>query len=320
MISNLTTHPQLNNIKPKTNKFFLFGCWLEKQKCNNKYCFENTIDNIEKNIDDYDFGIIAGDNVYPNKDGVHEISTIELGFTKLLKLNKPVYIILGNHDVYQCNTIEEEFKYNKNKLFNMPSNYYDLFYGNNHFIFIDTNLLNNDDDFCYSKLKNFDLSKEKEKMFTWLEKVISYKAENIFIIGHDPIITCKSKKGIPKVLQIDDFDRFINIFSKYQNITYLCADTHNYQKIILNIPDKNFKMNVIIAGTGGAHADFIDKNNVEKCLQDDRYNIKISEFDNAFGYVDINLNNFEIKYIKNINYKKKYIKYKSKYLGKKIDF
>ena len=93
-------------------EFIFFGCW------NKGYCDDNRRNNgmsavfntIKQNREIPDFYIIAGDNYYPKKTTEKiqgrkvKIKTLEQnnllsGFNCLERLQRPVHVLLGNHDV-----------------------------------------------------------------------------------------------------------------------------------------------------------------------------------------------------------------------------
>ena len=107
-------------------KFAFFGCWNEthypsdKPEDNNAPCFkiqENTTKNpcdefssvlndIKQKHNDIDFLVVAGDNYYPKKkteNGIKtkkfELTDFNKGFNALKLIDKPTYLLLGNHDV-----------------------------------------------------------------------------------------------------------------------------------------------------------------------------------------------------------------------------
>ena len=217
-------------------------------------------------------------------------------------------MILGNHDVKECHTISEHIILSKKKDFIMPSNYYDgIFTFNNNcmikFIFIDTNLLENNHS-CLKKLYNKDkLNDMQNDMIKWLNNSISSSGniKNIVIVGHTPIITCKNKsksKSKSKILFINMIDKLMRILirqeHKNKNFYYICADTHNYQEIELRHDPENFMIKIIIAGTGGAHPDCMDEKIFSDCKMQCKNDIKINniiykciplKYDNSYGYI-----------------------------------
>ena len=108
----------------KTKKFAFFGCWNEthypskenldapcfqiqenttKNPCNE---FSFVLNNLKQNHNDIDFLVVAGDNYYPEKKTENGIKTKKFeptdfnkGFEALKSINKPTYLLLGNHDV-----------------------------------------------------------------------------------------------------------------------------------------------------------------------------------------------------------------------------
>lgn len=133
--------------------------------------------------------------------------------------------------------------------------------------------------------------------------------EQIFIMGHTPLFTCKNDK-----ISIYDIDKKVHKFREiiYQlfdiltdnNIIYLCADTHNFS--IMKITHNGKVLIQITAGTGGADPDLIiGKFNKEKIknLSFDTIHEDIlikKDYDiqaytvNSYGYVNINIDDDHI--------------------------
>lgn len=154
-----------------SDPFFFFGCW------NRDNCEEGcptvprdaVLQALETKEKTFNFGVIAGDNVYPKtvKDGCTKYkkyykSTLKRGFDKLAASTsgKQKHVILGNHNVVsgmsKTNTngqiVKEEgvFKAEKDILtrYNEPPNVFQLYekaatHVNKDaydFVFINTNL------------------------------------------------------------------------------------------------------------------------------------------------------------------------------------
>jgi len=97
-----------NTIDKATNcsKFIFFGCW-NNINCKSEYIYRNIIlDYISKNEKDIKQIYIAGDNWYTNKKKINEdeyklyfTEVLRTGYDKLYRMNKEIYIAVGNHDV-----------------------------------------------------------------------------------------------------------------------------------------------------------------------------------------------------------------------------
>ncbi len=97
-----------NGIDTATNcsKFILFGCW-NNINCKGEYIYRNMVlDYITKNEKDVKQLYIAGDNWYNNKKKINEeefklyfTEILRTGYDKLYRMNKEIYIAVGNHDV-----------------------------------------------------------------------------------------------------------------------------------------------------------------------------------------------------------------------------
>jgi hypothetical protein len=236
---------------------------------------------------------------------------------------------------------------------NLPNNYYSNTFQKDNmnikFIFIDTNLFSQNENY----IDNINLFYNKEpvldildQMFIWLEKELkdSDKYDWIFLSGHDPIASFKIKKEkhITHISNIDILTKFMNLIN-HPNIIYLCADTHNFQHNIIKF-NNNYPIQEFIIGTGGADPDdilpiYIDKDEQEILFEDgNRLGIKMIDTKMPYGYGEFYVDNNIITYnfigmnsntIEKLNidiiptkldYKSKYLKYKKKYLAiKKIN-
>ena len=143
----------------KNMKICTFGCWNNPNNLNGKnpYFYE-----ILEYLTKYECDeiIVLGDNYYPNKpcqkkdkkdkkdkkatiDWNEHISFFYDSITRLININKPIHMIMGNHDI-------EDFKENNELLLTQlnipeihtlfPFNYIEK--GNNILLFIDTTIYN----------------------------------------------------------------------------------------------------------------------------------------------------------------------------------
>jgi hypothetical protein len=97
-----------NTIDKATNcsNFIFFGCW-NNINCKSEYIYRNIIlDYISKNEKDIKQIYIAGDNWYTNKKKINEdefklyfTEVLRTGYDKLYRMNKDIYIAVGNHDI-----------------------------------------------------------------------------------------------------------------------------------------------------------------------------------------------------------------------------
>lgn len=270
-------------------KFFILGCWNNKS-CDENKCLRSVIDKIKINKNKYKFGIIAGDNIYPQNKKYNE-NTLISGFECLKTINLPLYIVLGNHDTNRKNIMNLQLEYNSQN-FKVGLNYTYL-YGNCLFIFVNTNNLNIS--INYNQFKNF------------LVNSLNKKANLYVIVGHHPLISCKIKNKDKYIKQHNLLDILDLLTNKNGNkkIYYLCADTHNYQNIkITNLKNNNI-LNHIVIGTGGAKPDSIcskltsyisNKVMINDMEISREYKIEIEEIKYPFGYCEVFVNNDKLNF------------------------
>jgi hypothetical protein len=161
-------------------KFFFFGCWNRRGSENQNKCTDHIVTGIKSAKNHYDFGVILGDNIYPNEKQIkteplsvsHNSNTatgtatdtikvkekkvffdskMEAGIASLESIGLPLHIILGNHDIEDCKMLQYQMNTipltKDSNLVNwkFKSNLYSKLYQTNmhqiRLILIDTNLL-----------------------------------------------------------------------------------------------------------------------------------------------------------------------------------
>jgi hypothetical protein len=297
----------------ETPTFFFFGCWNRdtcpgcEQAQNSTPLRDNramVLENLSKQK--FDFGIIAGDNVYPikskdteGKKKTYFKETLERGVRsvrKAIQNNNPtmVSVIMGNHNAAASVAAAEEELFNdKNgpfKLYQEPATYVphisnsgEILY---EFIFINT---------------NYDVS----DITIGIEDCMNNKCQGkrVYIIGHEPIIAARLKKQ-QMFTTLDCADTLLEfLFERIRDgweIAYLCADVHNFQALTVSQRDDQGNVHtlpVIVSGTGGAepdldifHSDF--KLNQPHVVQfNTKFSVTLHAKSPPYGYCLINGNN-----------------------------
>ena len=291
-------------------KFFFFGCW------NRDICDGQTIHyrnmvlehlELAQEYKQFDFGVVAGDNIYPlksdNKSKSYYGETIVNGFQKLQKSmkDKETHIILGNHNA-QTNVLNKERELTRdNKLFAL---YEDIATvtswsddDNNvicNFIFLNTNTFIPDN-----------MTSVVDELQNALN---SCTAKTIYLVGHDPLVASKIKNG-RLFTHIHGIKMILDVLFNYmqktsKNITYLCADVHNFQALTITrvIDDIKYTLPIIVAGTGGADPDLdifdpnIKQQNFKEDIDD--YKVQVHMKDKPYGYCIIDILKRKIRYYK----------------------
>lgn len=108
-----------NNIDNSSyySKFVFFGCW-NNINCDSEYIYRDIVlDYISNNEKDVKQIYIAGDNWYTNKKIINNIEyklyipdILRTGYDKLYRMDKDIYIAVGNHDVDKDNDDTDELK------------------------------------------------------------------------------------------------------------------------------------------------------------------------------------------------------------------
>ena len=241
---------------PMKTKFFFFGCW-NLDNCAALDFRHEVITSIRSHP--FDFGIIAGDNIYPRKSQdkkPYYQSTLQT-FHKLPKI--PIYVTIGNHDVKkesilrkQLITVEESNATSDTRLI-MTSNVMNEKRGQIRILCIDTNLLGGSIPAIYSIPDiPFLICKNGEDVVKWLSTQLSiFHVGWTIIVGHEPLVTVRPDKE--RISQLSYADELIELIAAHKRCVYMCADTHNFQAWNITCGSNTFPM--IVSGTGGAKPD-----------------------------------------------------------------
>lgn len=291
------------------NNFISFGCWNQTSGGVKKVL--DTLKRIET-----DAVFISGDNYYPvkkekydpvkgkvKKDKTIILEDLKEGFMELVAstIDKPVYMNFGNHDmvkndgykmvsnspVVECAIMKEELKFNGRNT-HIAMNH-KIVSEHTLVLMIDTTIYCSSEEFdedfatCYAELKSMPEDglqaalQERQRAYV-IGAINSFQGQNIILIGHNPIIYEKRKKG-GALFQMDSGVEFTDmLFDIIQtphyddlNIYYLCADYHQYEEGIITIQKggQSIQIHQYIAGMGGTKLD--------------EYNPKQSHFEKTQG-------------------------------------
>jgi hypothetical protein len=323
-----------------TLTFFHFGCW-NRQACvsekKEKTYLSLVVDDLINNSNLYDFGIINGDNVYPNKEKnalgekvkTFPPSRLKDGFDCISKINKPLFVNLGNHDIDECKILDQ-YRTSLGDNISVHDSGSLIVKTNtslNVFLFINTNFMDikekefdgeiNRKKSCYHERiqskaeflehRNQVIESLKKNLISLKECEFNKMKVNIFIVGHNPLLAVKEKHNEIDVKYNDDMKEITNaIFSvNLPEVYYLAADVHNYQNISIIHKINNSKIHMIASGTGGAEPDIIKKKeDVIKGFENfssNEFSVNFNDFANSYGYSRI-----EIGDTVNISYKSVY--------------
>lgn len=296
--------------------FFLMGCW------NNDNCrqFDPTrptgvigsndgkdyrravIECIAKKTPRYDFGVIAGDNIYPrmpltkpgapfikNITKIYYQRTLDYGFGLLDDLKIPYYTVYGNHDVVKSDVLDAELhraRNNKNKNTHGKTQYVaEVVPGKLRVVVIDTNLL------------QLELTEPTKRLYgiqtvTDAWRVMSRFLESVrapgfkgwtLVVGHEPIFTTKKQY----VLGLVYYKELVAALQAIPKMVYICADLHAFQvsEIITDNAGTGFPM--VVVGTGGANPDVVKTEAAKPDMELEggiRWRVKDSM--SAYGYCE----------------------------------
>ena len=302
-------------------KFIHFGCWNKGfcNMDNPKNGLSATMKKLNNYIatNKIDFISVAGDNYYPDKKKITEekkekIFNLENLMSGLNCLPKGIkkYVTLGNHEIddivklsidteeLRCKSLMVQQEYATN-----PANNFMLFDTVNGFtvdnnstliIMFDTTLYElfsdknfNIDETCYRYLFKDVRAKTILNLIEYQEKKIldlvhKYNlVKNLILIAHHPLVYSSNKKGKDRFEYIERLLTFIMENIKIENIYHLCADTHFYQRGIINGRIKQH-----ITGTGGAEQDILP---YKSTFEENGVNYIIEENILKFGFLVVNV-------------------------------
>jgi hypothetical protein len=286
------------NFDSDLNNFITFGCWNQKSGGVKKVL--DTLKRIET-----DAVFISGDNYYPNKkerydrvkgkikkDKTIVLEDLKEGFMQLLAstIDKPVYMNFGNHDmvknegykmvvkdgtpVLECAIMNEELKFNgRNTKIAMN---HKIVSEHTLVLMIDTTIYCSEEEFdkefvtCYSQLKSMpeaglQAALQQSQREYVMSAINAFEGDNIILIGHNPIIYEKRKKGA-SIEQLDSGVEFTGLllditqtshYTPGKHIYYLCADYHQYEEGVVTIKrgGQSIQIHQYIAGVGGTELD-----------------------------------------------------------------
>ena len=189
--------------------------------------------------------------------------------------------------IRECAIMKEELKFNSRNT-RIAMNH-KIVSEHTLILMIDTTIYCSSEEFekdfatCYAELKSMPEDglqaalQERQRAYV-IGAINSFQGQNLILIGHNPIIYEKRKKG-DALFQLDSGVEFTDmLFDIIQtphfddlNIYYLCADYHQYEEGIVTIQKggQSIEINQYIAGMGGTKLD--------------EYNPKKAQFDKAQG-------------------------------------
>lgn len=310
-------------------RFFFVGCW------NNDHCDGDTLDyreavfrKINKNAGSYNFGVIAGDNIYSHtvfqtdsngqqkKKKVYYYNTWQYAKEALRRFSIPLYGTIGNHDVANQRVLAEQLAImsnpngydNPNNFQQMPSpflgpmNCYVQHISNNvRLIFIDTNAFSvdrpkiyNQDHYQYPSVEQYLRYRNPSDVLQWLKSKLrgsrskDYNGWTI-VVGHEPIISIKEKASKGGSLKVSNL-------ADYTKLLHILTAQPNtiYMSADVhsfqawNMEHKGQNLPVIVAGTGGASPDNPPLSLQTKYGYDDQ-TMELVAAKSPYGYCDVDV-------------------------------
>lgn len=187
---------------------------------------------------DASFIISTGDNLYP--DGVASIddplwNRSYEDIYHQFSLQKPWYVVLGNHDYVTNPQAEVEYT-KKSARWRMPKRYYSIKVpikdgGGKQilFVFLDTSPLI-DKYYTDASYENNVKTQDTAGQMEWLQKTLSDNDPSIrwrFVVGHHPLYTSGKRIKSPETLQFRK--RMESIFDTYKVDAYICGHEHQQE-------------------------------------------------------------------------------------------
>ncbi|VBB17781.1 hypothetical protein YASMINEVIRUS_244 [Yasminevirus sp. GU-2018] len=329
----------------KNGVFFFVGCWNRLDETINNDCTTIVVNEIANSHqlygENYDFGVVLGDNIYP--DELSYTSAVKMkalkkefnpekmarGIKRFDSLDKPLHIVLGNHDIENCDMLTQQTKsYNT---WQFRGNLYDTLYEVDkqivRLIAIDTNVIvdfnpSNESEQLSAGYKeltdkgcdvNFNI--DPQKYYGAFKQMLlpqnNIGVSLIIVAGHQPLFTAKEKEGKTKtsvMAFVDDFMESVHELQKSGvDIVYICADLHAFMDSRVELGGTSIRQ--IVAGTGGASPDpfssdyiaIIKKTPVP--AKGSKTVLRVTEVHNSYGYASFNLRSYLQDHSSGINYR-----------------
>ena len=264
-----------------STSFAHFGCW-NLFACKPEYVTSQVVKSIREDPE-IGFVTVAGDNIYSQiktKPVNYSVAKLRDGLGCLKMMEKPMVIVLGNHDVADsskdCEITKEQHRPTSaggwgidpapiwvKEIPQVP---------NSLFIGVDTNFL-----VAYTKMACYGKTANRDSIYREMLETLSredfspHLGKNIFILGHVPIVSIVSDDELSDVFvsSLDVvFKDILDILTEkgVTHVYYLCADTHSYQDMALEYTSEktgasrsgasgskaSIVVRQIVAGTGGA--------------------------------------------------------------------
>jgi hypothetical protein len=225
--------------------FLFMGCW-NRDGCQKEGGQARVAAAIRKEPAEYPL-FLGGDNVYPDKDPATKQKTysserLTQGIQCLLRDSpRSLFAAIGNHNLPLLPT---ELQLAQQGIWTLPSPSYRIQYSNSAVVVLDSNPL--------------DEGQGQERGEDMLEALtievndLRSRGTPYYLIMHHPIISYK-KKGVQLLPQ---HAALLDLLIQYPPRMVLVADTHNYQKGIIEW--KGVSIVQVVSGTGGADLDPID--------------------------------------------------------------
>ena len=281
--------------------FFVLGCW-NSDHCEGLDYRTAVLKDLQQKHKrkPFQFGVIAGDNIYQQQKKYYP-KTLEYGFGELSKLSLPLYTVLGNHDVHRPSILKAHLSLNDQGKIILPKNCYVRRFEQLRLIMIDTNLLTmkTDKGGVYAKLlqayPDFFGTQSSKDLLEQLQAELQSPFEGwTLVVGHEPLISVKSKKEQVGVSNLKEISKLLKTLSKVPKCIYLCADVHAFE--VMNIPVENTYVPMVVAGTGGADPDILPPKNTKLSYLNQPFTIE--GMNPSYGYVSIHFTKtlFEIHF------------------------
>lgn len=259
--------------------FFFFGCW-NRDHCDSEVpqldYRKGVFDTLMRHpLHTYDFGIIAGDNVYPHKyttaDGRKEKryyqKTLTYGYGLLDTLKQRtryqrLFATIGNHDVERTQglkyQVESPATYMPHNMYVVEKPWIQESYL--RILVLDTNIYTqpNYASFIHQMRRltpDFYVVQTNDDVVSYIEKKRkdNYKGWTI-VVGHEPIVTIKQKETKLKTTAWQPLEPMLSRLASMEKTVYMCADVHSFQAWNITLPD-NTLLPMVVVGTGGAEPD-----------------------------------------------------------------